>query len=109
MKSFEHFTRSKALKSRVSLDTASDVEPDDVTPESGKFGHRKVASQGCEGAGVPAAAASRGPFCTRPGGGWKWRRVPWSPSRGGLPGCSQRPYGSSSYRTGKADVFPAKF
>ena len=65
MKSFEHFTRSKALKSRVSLDTASDVEPDDVTPESGKFGHRKVASQGCEGpeslplqlAGPPSAPA----------------------------------------------------
>ena len=69
MKSFEHFTRSKALKSRVSLDTASDVEPDDVTPESGKFGHRKVASQGCEGAGVPAAAASRAPSAPAPAEG----------------------------------------
>ena len=84
-----HFTRSQARKTSLVSNIPSDVEPDDVAPES-QFGTRKVASYGCGEARVHTAEASCAPVC--PDGGC--RRRNWVGELSlcrGPPECHWRP------------------
>jgi len=102
-----HFTRSKACRPSVSQAVSSDVEPDDVTPATEISGPVRLQGRpiyGCERARVGAAAASRAPFCRRPGGGWKWRIRVGSSLLVGPPECPGDHVDPAEGKKGK--VFP---